>query len=360
MAINRIVVEIEGANLPELMAQLETTLQQSIQQPNDNTANAFREKLKEVRERLMSAESNSAHPTWLEAFIEINASSRIGKGLLSRIDKTIQENNMTPSLALSNIKKINVDFKQFFERAKSIDDSLGDLGIEFDDLDDGEFEVGFSIPRKITSDRLISLNKEISEIDYCIRTISEISNEDGSSPSVSTISASNWHIFLDSAPATAACIAITLNKIVNLYKTNLEIKNLKRQLDEKNLPEKVTRPLEEYIEETVANHLRKIGDEIVDEFYKGDEGRKNELKNGLPRALRYLAGRLDKGAKIEVNARPRSNDNEGEENPEITKINQSVDLINKNMSEITSLEVDGNPTLFVDYDQEVEKSNDSD
>lgn len=360
--VNLVASELSEDKIVGLLSELESALQQSISQSNDDTAKNFRTKLNDLKSTLEGAESNMFHASKREILNNIGASDRIGKGLWLRIQRAISANNLTPALAMTQISKIRRDVEEFYGSIKQIDDAFTKLDIEYIALDKGEFELGFVIPKNITSDKLVSLKDELASIDYCVRSFNEVAVADGGSLPVSTISTSDWQIFLTCVPATAACVVHALEKIVGLYKSSQEIKLLKKQLEDKSIPEDVMKPLQTYVEGIVSNELRKIGDAIVDEYYKGDEGRKNELKNKLPKALRYLADRIDRGASVEVNARLPEAPEQAKEDAKIENkkekdevfqryedLRQLVEFVDKKMEEVDRLEVQDAPTLLVNY-----------
>lgn len=360
--VNLVALELRDDKIVGLLSDLESALQQSISQANDDAAKNFRNKLSDIKKTLEGAASNMLHASNREILDKIGASGRIGSGLWLKIQHAISINNLTPTLAMTEIAKIRKDVNEFANSINQIDDAFTKLDIEYYSLDSGQFELGFVVPKDITSNKLVSLKDELVSIDYCVRSFNEIAVGDGASLPVSTISTSDWQIFLTCVPATAACVVHALEKIVGLYKSSQEIKLLKKQLEDKSIPEGVTKPLQEYVEGFVSNELRKIGDAIVDKYYKGDDGRKNELKNKLPKALRYLADRIDRGASIEVNARlpdapAPENENKKIENDaardealqRYDEVRQLVEFVDKKMEEIDRLEVQDTPTLLVDY-----------
>ncbi|TXT23493.1 MAG: hypothetical protein FD134_2103 [Gallionellaceae bacterium] len=208
-----------------------------------------------------------------------------------------------------------------------------------------------------------SLEHEFHEVNFVLKTLQEVVGEGSGGIEVKTISASEWQIYLEAVPILAASLIHAVEKIVALYKSNLEIKKLKRELENNNLPEAVLKPLQDHIESAVKSEIRKIADELVELYYKKkDEGRKNELKNQTSQALRYLADRIDRGATIEVHAEPPEEPvEEGEaENPKAKKVAELRDLVavvNKKMSSVTQLSRSDQPVLAIEYDKNDKKIN---
>lgn len=303
-AITELRFAIDSEKTVQQMQTLHSSLHQSIQTQNPDTAKVFKSNYSALIESLDTSRLNSVYPTRKMIFQDIGALSRVGTGLKARLQTILSENNVTPANALAEIEKINADVSGFYKQLKTIEDVFEKLDIEFDELHEGGFEIGFSFPKDVVGKSVHSLGEELLEMDYALRTFQEVAGEGGGSPDLSTISASEWQFFLDSLPETAACLSIAIERVVALYKNNLEIKLLKKQLEEKQLPEAVTKPLQDHIEQTVKKEIKKIAAELVEEIYEGDKGRKNELIARVPKALRYLADRIDRGGTIEVHAEP--------------------------------------------------------
>lgn len=361
-AIFSIKKEIEKDKNFELFSELQTSLQNSISQQTPDSAKLFKKSYASFINTLEKAKSNFTFPTRRKIYKEIGATQHIGIGLANQIKIVISENQIAPANALAELQKINNEAQKFFEKIKTLDANFTDLEIEYDELGEGEFEIGFSFPQEVIGTDIESLEKEFHKLDFALKTLHEISIGEAGKIEVKTISASEWQVFLDSLPALAACTTVAIERIVALYKNNLEIKLLKQQLDEKKLPKKVTQPLEEHIEQAVKIELRKIAEDIVEEFYKvKDEGRKNELKNQASQALQYIADRMDHGATIEVHAEPpdEPKPEAGEENnidpkvlEEYQRIKEIAIRVNNSSKLTLELERSSGPILSLKFEEE--------
>lgn len=362
-AIELLVRKYKEDDVEVLLSQMIAMLSQSIGAPNESTSAAFKDAYSSLETALIQSDLNFVAPTRRIIFEDINAVNMIGDGLLLRINEAIQQNQIVPSLALNAITEINSKMTKYFNSLKQIDNSFTELEIEYDELKEGFFEIGVSLPHDISGETLEDIEKEIHKIDAMLKTFNELACEDASSLKVKTISATEWQFFIESAPKVAACMAFAIERIVALYKSNLEIKLLKEQLAEKKLPKAVTKPLEDHIKKTVKIELETLATNIVDNNYKQqDTGRKNELKVKLNKDLTYLADRLDRGATFEVRAEPPKVPEAGEEGVaelEMEKYNKDSELaleINRISNVILALERSEGPTLMLSADVETEKT----
>src|SRR2546425_9271001 len=78
------------------LASLQNSLQNYISSQNTDTAAIFRKEHERVRVLLQSAASNIETPIIRALLEEIKATPYLGNGLLQRLDKIFQENNVTP------------------------------------------------------------------------------------------------------------------------------------------------------------------------------------------------------------------------------------------------------------------------
>jgi len=359
-ALESIKQEYVNYGIIELLKQLQTFLQTSISQPTPETAKSFKEKYTEINKILSSCNSNNATPTRRMIYEEIKAIPNIGIGLLDKINHIISSNQVVPANALSEITVLIKELSSYINSVHNIITEFEVLDIEYEVLESGKFEGGISIPRNLISPSLDDLSKEFSNIDTFIKTIKEIVGDDPTSVGVKTITSSEWQVFIDLIPEAAACGALAIERIVALYKNHLEIKKLKSGMDEKNLPETVTKPMQDYIDTIVKEKLREIGEEVVDEFYtKEDTGRKNELKTKLTTSLKYVAKRIDHGATFQIDATPpkdlKTEDSEDDESENATqeeienfnKIKKLTDYVKEKNSEISELQRKEGPTLML-------------
>lgn len=357
-AIHVLRQEFEQDNLVKVLANLQSTLQGSISQPDPQTALAFKDSYATLVTTLQNAKSIRAYPTRQKIFEEIGAAGYIGLGLANRIATIFSENQITPANALTELQALAKQANQFFQRVKVIDDAFTELKLERDELEPGQFEIGLSLPKLVTGSDIGSLENEFHEIDFVLKTLQEVVGAGAGSLSVKTISASEWQIYLEAVPTLAAGLAFAIERIVTLYKNNLEIKKLKKELEERKLPENVLKPLQDHIETTVKNEIRKIAEELVEQYYKNDDqGRKNELKNQTSQALRYLADRIDRGATIEVHAEPpeKPTDERAAEDKDSAKkyieVRELANFVNEKMVTTAQLARSDQPILAIEYDK---------
>ncbi|MBP8192368.1 MAG: hypothetical protein KAX69_02105 [Chitinophagales bacterium] len=281
-------------------------LQNQVNQPQQPThqQNLVAE-LKNLKEILENSDTNSFSPGWNQVVDEIGGTNLFGNNLLERIESIFESNQITPAAALQEINQI-VELSQSLKEAiDNVVDGFYKLKIGSDNLEQGECELGYSIPRIYVENKLSSLNKEISELNFILNNISEVVSGEKQEFEVKTISSSNFLLFVVVGLSVADVLSRAVERIINNYKTILEIKLLRNQLKEKGVPEKETKGIEEHANNSMKEEIKSIASDIIKDYYKGkDAGRKNELSNGITIAFNKLANRIDNGFNVEIRVAP--------------------------------------------------------
>lgn len=297
-----IKAEYDTFEIVKKLKNLHSSLQQSVSQPSEDATKNFKNNYSNLFTALSESWSNFESPTRIKTYDDIKVSSKIGQGLRDKIEKIISDNNITPASALKGISELVDEIEKFNTVIARVIIDFDFLNLEYEDIEPGEYEIGVSFPLKIIKSNLEGVSKEMNELDRVFKTFKEIAEDDTSSIKIRSISTTDMQVFLDSAPVVATLIATSLERIVALYKNILEIKKIKNELAKK-VPKKLITPVEEYEKEQIKTEVEKMSENLVDEFYKKkDDGRKNELKIALGKALRYLAEKIECGAIIDVRA----------------------------------------------------------
>lgn len=184
---------------------------------------------------------------------------------------------------------------------RQLDTSLRGLSAEYTTVEDEKAEVGLLLPREIVGETLRDLSNEFDKISKLARAVNELTGHTYDSR-VSTISSSWWQIFLEVPIDQVALWAVAIERIVALFKSNLEIKSLQKQLSEKAIPEDILKLISADVEKKVMAELTDIATDVVAKFGQIEEkGRKNEVETQLRQGFYYLARRMNQGAQVEIN-----------------------------------------------------------
>jgi cytochrome c556 len=320
-AVWSLKLELEELEIPQLLNQLHQALNQSIAQPNPQTASAFKTRLSGLSERLERCPSNEATPSRRKVFDQLGAADKTGLGLLDRITNIIYENTITPADALRQIDLLSKEVKAFQDTVIALGSGLDELNVEYDDLDENEVEVGITIPEVVLRGHLANCQKELGCIDELMKVLSEVATGDVQHAPIRTIGSTDMEVFLQVGGVVGACVATTIERIVALYRQQLEIKKIKLEIERMQMPEKVSKPFDDHVKDVVEKALAEIAKDLLKQFYKKrDGGRKNELQTHLKKVLAYMAERIDRGASFEVRAGVQEKPEEPQEENEEAQV----------------------------------------
>lgn len=290
----------------DLLAAFDTlisSLASYASSPTATTSNQFQQQLQTLLDILGEAESNNFTPSQKAFVDEISGWQFIGNGLAANIQKIISENNITPASALSDFQTFRKEYDKFVTSISDIDKAFSQLKVEYEMLDEDEGEFGISLPKVAVGETLANLIEETKWLDKLLSAFSELVGEVGKSPKVRTISSSDWQFFIEQSPIVLPAVIFSIERIVALIKSSLEIKVLKQQLENNNLPKEITTQIESHIDSAMKNGIRSIAEDVADQFAKDvDPARLNELKNQLSFGLLTLAKKINEGADVEISA----------------------------------------------------------
>ncbi len=307
--LHRILIDlnddIKTSNVITHLTQVQTHLQNQINQPNQPAHQTnLVSSLEKLYESLSSSKYNRYSPSWKEIISEISGEASLGIELKNEIEQILVSNAITPAKALNDIQVMLSDFQQFQSGIKNTLTGLGKLGFEEETLEPGECELGYTIPRLYVENKLSGLKNELAELNFILNNISEIVTGEKQEHEVKTISSSDYLLYIVIGLQVANVLSKGVERILTMYKTILEIRQLRNELKQKGVPDTETAGVESHVNTLMESEIKKIAEEAVEEHYNGNAGRKHELENGMVIALNKLANRIDRGFKVEIRIEP--------------------------------------------------------
>lgn len=308
--LHRILLDIQQelttTKQGNLIQQVETQLQNQVKQPQQPAHQTnFVKALENLYKQLEASKYNGFSPGWKQVINEITSEELLGKPLKQKFEGILSKNTITPAKALEDIKVINADFKLFQTAITNTLAGFKALGIEEEELEPGECELGYTIPREFVENKLSSFKKEVAELTFILNHISEAVEGEKQEYKVKTISSSDFLLYIVIGLQVADVLSKATERILNHYKQILEIKVLRNQLSEKGIPNNETEGINNFANKMMEDEIRKIATEVMKEHYTdGKPDRKNELENGVVFALNKLANRIDNGFNVEIRVEP--------------------------------------------------------
>lgn len=290
-----------SAKIEALCDALETTVSRPDSENQEELATA----LKTVYSTLDAAPSDAFSPAFKQLLSEMGGAQLFGKSLKTIIEAIFQRNQITPAVALRELREVQEQLKAFQLALDGLVLAFRQFKIGDEKLEPGHCEIGMLIPRNAVDNKLTEFADELNELSFILNTFSEVATGKPDDLCIKTISSSDLTVFLAAQVPFAACLAVAIERIVALYKQLLEVKKLRGDLLKQGVPAKQTSGIQDYANELMDKGIKDAAVEIVQKFYHStDQGRKNELVTAVTISLRRVAERVDRGYNIEVRVEP--------------------------------------------------------
>lgn len=347
----RVIADFDSDLKKISLTQLLTDLNQNLQYVIGNPGHAPYQSnlvisLETLYNELDKSEYNNYTPMYKETIKEITGDLLFGSDLKVEIEKIFTTNTITPAKAAEEIDSILQSIIQVQNGISNTISGLEILNIKKEELEPGECEIGYSIPRIFIDNKLEGLRNEISELNFILNFFNEAVKGKKEDYRVKTISSSDFLLYVIICLQVANVLSKAVERILNHYKQILEIKSLRNQLSQSGVPEKETKSIDDYANNIMQNEIKKIAKEIIDEHYKnGDTGRKNEVQNGLTIALNKLANRIDNGFNVEIRVKPLPASKIEEKSEKVLKDSELINSIMKTAKNIDYIEAKGKSIL---------------
>jgi len=261
----------------------------------------FRGALSEAYKASEIQDQDLLQPYAQQIIQELGLTDAFAPAFMKKINAALSIENFDTSGVVNRLTDISNELKSKIKHINSINTSFRDLDVEFQRVENGESEIGFLLPREVVGNSLKELSTEFSKLGKLAQAINEISGAGTYDPKVITISSSWWQIFLDLQPDQIVIWVLAIERIVNLFKANLEIKTLQQQLAKHQLPAEISEMVEKEIQKKLASGIDELAKEIRNRHDNKDDNRANELEIQLRQGLSYLAKRIGEGAQVEIN-----------------------------------------------------------
>lgn len=343
--------EVTDTEYPSHLDQLATGLQGVVETPNQpgpqEQVSAARESLSDA---LIHAASNDFSPAWAETLKEMEVWNLRGDPLLEDVEMVLAENQITPSTAQTEIGQIRDRVNNFVAALDQLLSAFSFLDIGTEQLEPGEFEIGFLIPRVQVDDGLEKLGQEFMRLKKILAPFSELAGESRPEIKVRSISSSEFQVFLESTPGTALIIVGVLDRLLATYKSILDIRLKHKELAENPLlTEEQLKPLADAANAVMTKETRAIAEELIGQSKVAERERNNELLTEVQKQLDALADRIDRGYDVEVRAGalPAPVDGEAEEDGLSEEERNVTEVIFEKQKDLEFMNVTGKPILHL-------------
>ena len=291
-----------AAKITEHLEAAAAALDQFTQTRIESNVAEFRTKLAAALDASEDVADELQQPYAQQVIIDLSLQNLLPPSVRRTVEKVVADHGFDSTSLSTALKKQAKDFSNQIAYLKQLDTSLRGLSAEYTEVEAEHAEFGLLLPREAVGEKLPDLSKEFDRISNLARAVNELTGQPEYDSKVVTISSSWWQIFLDIPVDQIVLWTVAIERIVALFKSNLEIKSLQKQLGEREIPEKILKAISEEVDKKVTSELDTIAHDLVKQFGKiEDLGRRNEVGTQLRQGLHYLARRMNQGAQVELN-----------------------------------------------------------
>ena len=291
-----------AAKITEHLEAAAAALDQFTQTRIESNVAELRTKLAAALDASEDVADELQQPYAQQVIIDLSLQNLLPPSVRRTVEKVVADHGFDSTSLSTALKKQAKDFSNQIAYLKQLDTSLRGLSAEYTEVEAEHAEFGLLLPREAVGEKLPDLSKEFDRISNLARAVNELTGQPEYDSKVVTISSSWWQIFLDIPVDQIVLWTVAIERIVALFKSNLEIKSLQKQLGEREIPEKILKAISEEVDKKVTSELDTIAHDLVKQFGKiEDLGRRNEVETQLRQGLHYLARRMNQGAQVELN-----------------------------------------------------------
>lgn len=303
--------ELKTTNIVPTIDGLVSSLENQINQPQDpqHQQNVSR-LLQELLANLGKSTIPNLPPSWRQQMQEIGMLDYLGPNLRDKISEIFIRNQITPSIALAELKVVQNSVKKIQQSVDQLRKGFLSLSVGQEELSEDECEVAVSIPRDFVENKIDKFGKELGEIHKIIGVFLELSIGARDSIPIRGIASSDLSVFLGLPVETGALIIFAIDKLLDVYSKILTIKQKRQELGQIGLNEEALKSIDKNAKKLIEEKINELVDELKEESKKilgahsPVKGRDHELDTELRISLNKIANRLDHGVNIEVRTGP--------------------------------------------------------
>lgn len=301
-AIKQIATDYKENAIETNLASLAANLASLAANPgNVSVSQAFKDQLNTLRATLNQSILNAAEDELFETINDYGLAQYVGNGLFDVIKTVLDENQLTPSIASTEIENFRLEIVKKMGVVTSIDSAFAELEVDYWSLEPGQTEMLVNLPMDQESKTLEDLAKEAKDWHQICRAIAETFDPEQNRVTIRTVTSGSILLYLAAVPPFIFGVAKCLKGVNQVLAEVIKMKALFKQLVDSEQPDSVLKAFETHHEGKAKIDLEKLAFMLVDEHYKGeDQGRKNELKNSLSISLQRLSQKLAVGAKVSL------------------------------------------------------------
>ena len=332
-AMYELFFDIQEEMIPDRLSLFNSLVQKLGSQSTNPTNQQVQLQVKEARKELLSslkeAKSNLYNQMQKKMLKELFLDECLGVQLVDRIETIFIKNGYAPAIIAEEMKDLYAEVDEKIDYLKQITSSLEGLEIEGSKLKPGECEFSFSIPKDLTKNGVIGLCSELEEIEKMYRPFEELTQKSSSGLKVYSVASSEFEFFCLTLPIVAKTMAESISVIIYAFEKMSKFKrDIEKFIDEHSASKKSVANLEKDASDVMLKAIDVVAPQLIEKYYKGDEGTGNELEGKLKYSMKIMATKIECGFHFSVRGLPPKLDEEEKDGKKI-KLVKEIEQINK-------------------------------
>jgi len=318
------ITKIDDQNrVQKNLSLLVQAIQNMAAAPGDaSQQSAFADAFKAFKSSMASS-CEDITPGDIERLEEILSEDDFSMELINGIEKIINANPASPAVAHEEISKIFDDRQKTLTHMKDLLMHLKWFSINPPSNDDDKGQIGFKIPREIFNNNINGLILELQFLKKFINIVAESCDRDVDDIEVGEISTTDPVFWFVVAFVIAKNVGSLTSWALDSWKKVEDIRNVRAQTAklEAFTDKEVEKIFDEKIQKTIESEIEKKVKDLTKSIV--DQGRKNELQNGLTLMLKQFLARIERGMTVDIKYLPRLSEG-AEESAEVQVKKQEV------------------------------------
>ena len=340
-------LQSEVAETSVQLSELRDVVRQSANNPGDpDPQQRIGQNRDQLYRMLDRAPSEKLSPAGREALKELKVAELLGSQLRKRVNEIFKRNSITPATAADDLEQLVARVQELSELLNDLQQGFERFGIGIEELEPGEVEVSFLIPRKEVHDGLAALGQEFINIKRILGPFLELSTGSREDVRVRTIASSEFEAYLLLGAFVAANFAKALETVLNIYEKILNIRKASKQLEETGIDPDYVDGLKKQAETMTRHEIEQFVNKLLAEQSQTDDReRENELRTDLEKQTMELARRVDHGYRVDLEARELAPAEDETEPTERAEQRAAVEDVLATRERLRAFKLTGKPIL---------------
>lgn len=336
-----------------IVDQLQTLVSSAQQQSNPSNDENFKNQLAALVATLNTTESNTWSPSQRRLLDQLKLSQCTGTGLRLRLEQILTVDGLTRSLAAQKLSQLLDSVRAAQNSSTQISTAFTQLGITPRSDIMERCEVAILLPVTQNRNTLEWFDADLDGFNKLLKNINEITGSPGTSPRVVGLSTGSWDVWVDMGIRAADILIKAMSALLSLRKNVAELRGTGNTLKPSTDTAQIVELIEALAKNRIEQGLDQIAVDIVNKSTSLDGDRKNELTNALSINVRFLAKKLDEGARLEINPPKELPQSEQQDKSprEISELRNTLDSIKGAAPLIAQMESAETPVLMLSEPQ---------